>query len=97
MPCRESRFVFPAHAGMNRLYGLSGMMFQRVPRPRGDEPSFGIGLPLLKNVFPAHAGMNRDVSAASSYRRRVPRPRGDEPGIRDGEIVGNRCSPPTRG
>ena len=30
--------VFPARAGMNRLYLLFGCFPESVPRPRGDEP-----------------------------------------------------------
>ena len=32
-------FVFPAHAGMNRMYSSMSAVGQRVPRTRGDEPT----------------------------------------------------------
>ena len=31
-------YLFPAHAGMNRLYGLPERKTETVPRARGDEP-----------------------------------------------------------
>ena len=35
--------VFPARAGMNRGYMVSGVITPRVPRTRGDEPAACIG------------------------------------------------------
>ncbi len=63
----------------------------RVPRARGDGPSwlvFGSG---VEHVFPAHAGMDRSPSAAGPTGSRVPRARGDGPydltGFRDAHGV----------
>ena len=71
--------VFPAHAGMNRWAGYSGITVRRVPRTREDEPAGGRVVRGLVSVFPTHAGMNRMTSSSAQGSARVPRIRGDEP------------------
>ena len=32
--------MFPAHAGMNRIFAMGVALVRNVPRTRGDEPSY---------------------------------------------------------
>ena len=49
------------------------------------------------NLFPAHAGMNRLKLYLVQLSVTVPRTRGDEPGYERDYLLGNDCSPHTRG
>ena len=41
---KKSYYVFPAHAGMNRIGIARGVIAQCVPRTRGDEPENAVAL-----------------------------------------------------
>ena len=44
---------FPAHAGMNREMGGNGLERKRVPRTRGDEPTYSLN-PVLQLLSSPH-------------------------------------------
>ena len=71
--------VFPAHAGMDRLWCVGTYGDRSVPRTRGDGPGSGSTTGCWRNVFPAHAGMDRCWTSTANRNRRVPRTRGDGP------------------
>jgi len=52
--------VFPAYAGMNRVYRQPGAGHQGVPRICGDELQNNPKTFIHWQVFPAYAGMNRN-------------------------------------
>ncbi len=90
-------FMFPAHAGMNRLWALLPMFPLNVPRTRGDEPCIRSIYALALAMFPAHAGMNRAGLNPRQPYLNVPRTRGDEPDIMPEIRPYHPCSPHTRG
>ena len=55
--------MFPAYAGVNRLFLWLVRVFMRVPRIRGGEPGTAhIGIPRME-VFPAYAGVKYTPAA----------------------------------
>ena len=65
-PSRSSHAVFPACAGVNRLFALPHAVMLRVPRMRGGEPYLWYVVVFAGHVFPACAGVNRDTLCHSS-------------------------------
>ena len=52
---------------------------------------------LVERLFPAHAGMNRLYHLCALFAGPVPRTRGDEPNAEFNRVIGEYCSPHTRG
>ena len=68
----NEKWMFPAHAGMNRLSTQAEAIYEMFPAHAGMNRFHATDWERLRQaMFPAHAGMNRPDD--------VPRTRGDEP------------------
>ncbi|EEZ6513598.1 hypothetical protein JGI31_001818 [Salmonella enterica] len=89
--------MFPAPAGINRIFfGNFGHRFS-VPRASGDKPKTPGELDELDRVFPAPAGINRAGLPLASCSLGVPRASGDKPEPAMGSNGKTLCSPRQRG
>ena len=82
---------------MSRSSSWLGRLCIRVPRARGDEPSFNGFAADPRFVFPAPAGMSRVLTVSRSSNCCVPRARGDEPVLEALAELPAPCSPRPRG
>ena len=71
--------VFPAGAGVNRLFSALALGLKSIPRRRGGKPLAGWIERRAGYVFPAGAGVNREKKAVLKELACIPRRRGGKP------------------
>ena len=71
--------IYPAHAGINPPWFVTGRPVTHLPRTRGDKPYAGQKQASAEIIYPAHAGINRSLMPIDLLNQDLPRTRGDKP------------------